>query len=349
MVGELTPVPVDPARADRDFWSRYHVLRRMRRTEMFPDDPVEPDDVTETRMKQDNPFDRNYYFEISRDGVMLGWLSGEHPTPRNAEYETNKHLFWADVYVRPEDRRQRIGARLVGAAARAMDELGATVLGLTATHDAAHAFLSWLGATAKLSEVESRLKLAEVDWEMMRRGVEDGQKRSPETRLEVYDGALPESLWEKFAEQRTILLNTMPFEDLDIGQIIVTPERLRDYLERAAATGEVLHDVITWEPDGTISAMTDITWAPYRRTLIEQQFTGVRPDARGRGLGKWIKAAMVLHVRDLYPDAEWIVTGNAGSNAPMLKINRTMGFKPYRTHSDYQVARHLLEARLRVT
>src|SRR5438093_2105 len=228
MVGELTPVPVDPARADRDFWSRYHDLRRMRLSEMFPDDPVEPDDVTETRMKQDNPFDRNYYFEVSRDGAMLGWLSGEHPTPRNAEYETNKHLFWGDVYVRPEDRRKRIGARLVG----------------------------------------------------------------------------------------------------------------------AAATGEVLHNVITWEPDGSISGMTDITWAAYRRTLIEQQFTGVRPDARGRGLGKWIKAAMVLHVRDLYPDAEWIVTGNAGTNAPMLKINRTMGFKPYRTHVDYQVARDLLEARL---
>ena len=49
--------------------------------------------------------------------------------------------------------------------------------------------MSWLGATAKLREVESRLKLAEVDWEMMRRWVEDGHKRSPETRLEIYDGA----------------------------------------------------------------------------------------------------------------------------------------------------------------
>ena len=84
---------------------------------------------------------------------------------------------------------------------------------------------------------------------------------------------------------------------------------MRHHYERLAAIGEVDHELVTWEADGTISAMTDILWAPFRRTLIEQQITGVRPDARGRGLGKWIKAAMVLHVRDLYPDAEWIVTG----------------------------------------
>jgi GNAT superfamily N-acetyltransferase len=190
------------------------------------------------------------------------------------------------------------------------------------------------------------LKLADVDWPTMRRWVEDGERRSPNTKLEVYDGPLPEELWPEFARQRTALLNTMPFDDLDIGQIIVTPERIREYQERAALMGIVEHEVLTREPDGTISAMTDVEWAPYRRTLLEQQFTGVRPDARGRGLGKWIKAAMVLHLHELYPDAEAITTGNAGSNAPMLKINRAMGFKAYRTAVDYQVSRERLEERI---
>jgi len=103
---------------------------------------------------------------------------------------------------------------------------------------------------------------------------------------------------------------------------------------------------MTREPDGVISGMTDVNWAPYRRTLIEQQFTGVLPAARGRGIGKWIKAAMLLHVRELYPDAEWVVTGNAHSNAPMLKINRTMGFKAYRTGVEYQMTRDELGARI---
>jgi mycothiol synthase len=81
--------------------------------------------------------------------------------------------------------------------------------------------------------------------------------------------------------------------------------------------------------------------------MLEQQFTGVRPDARGRGLGKWIKAAMLLHMRELYPRAEWVVTENAHSNGPMLKINRTMGFKAYREAIEYQVTRDQLQARLK--
>ena len=297
-------------------------------------------------MKRPNPFDRHHYFEVVRDGVMLGWFSGESATPDNPEYETNKHLLWGDIYVRPENRRRGLATQLLPVIAQLMDRQGSTVLGLGAHGETGHAFLKWLGSTAKLSEVESRLRLSEVDWPMMERWVEEGAKRSPQTRLDIHDGPLPEELLPVFAQQRTALLNTMPFEDLDIGQIVVTPERIRDYYEQAAATGVVMHDAIAWEPDGTISAMTDVSWAAYRRTLIEQQFTGVRPDARGRGLGKWIKAAMVLHVRDLYPDAEWIVTGNAGSNAPMLKINRTMGFKAYRTNVDYQMSRDELGARI---
>ena len=346
MVGELVPVPVDPARAASDFWSRYHVLRRLRHAEMDPDDPLEPDEVAEARMKKRSPFDEPHYFEMSREGVMISLLYLENPTPTNPEYETNKHLVWGDIYVLPDHRRRGIATSWLPVIVGLMREKGATVFSVTANRDSGFRFLESLGAEAKLKEVESRLKLAEVDWPMMRRWVEEGAKRSASTRLVVYDGPLPDDVLPAFAQARTELLNTIPFEDLDQGDIIVTPERIRYYDQVAAAIGEVVHNVITWERDGSVSAMTDVTWAPYRRTLIHQEFTGVRPDTRGRGLGKWIKAAMVLHIRDLYPDAEWITTGNAGSNAPMLKINRAMGFKPYRPSVDHQVSRDQLEARI---
>ena len=55
---------------------------------------------------------------------------------------------------------------------------------------------------------------------------------------------------------------------------------------------------------------------------------------------------MVLHIRELYPEVRVIVTENAHSNGPMLKINRTMGFQPYRTAVEYQMTREQLGARL---
>lgn len=347
MISELTPVPVEPGSADAGFWKRYHELRRVRHDELWPEDPLRPDEVVETRMKRDDPFEVHEYFEISRDGVMVSSFHGETVTPANPEYATNKHLYWADAYVRPDQRRKGVGTLWLSVLAREMDAHGCTVAGFSADHEVGHAFLEWLGAQRKLTEIESRLELAGVDWAKVERWVDEGQRRSPETRLEIHVGPLPEEMWADFAAQRTALLNTMPFEDLDLGEIIVTPERIREWNEQLAQVGVVFHTALTREPDGTISGMTDVEWAPYSRTHVQQQFTGVLPSARGRGIGKWLKAAMLLHIRELYPDALWIATGNAHSNAPMLKINQDLGFKPYRTGVEYQISREELGAKLR--
>ncbi len=342
----MVPLPIDPKAADREFWARFHELRRVRHIESRPDDPLVPDGVVEAAMTRDNPFEHHLYYEISRNGVMLGYLHLEAVTPSNPEFETNRHILWAQAYVRPERRRQGIGSLWLPVLLREAERFGSTVVEMVAEQDAGHGFLRWAGAEPKMTEIESRLKLSEVDWQALERWVAEGAARSPQTRLEIYDGPMPDASLAEYAPQLTAMLNSMPWEGLDHGDIVVTPERIRDFNERLAMVGEVPHTVLTREPDGVVSGITDVTWAPFRRSLLYQQFTGVRPDARGRGLGKWIKAAMVLHLRDLHPDLEWIVTENAHSNGPMLNINRAMGFKPYRTSIDYQLTKAALEARV---
>jgi GNAT superfamily N-acetyltransferase len=122
---------------------------------------------------------------------------------------------------------------------------------------------------------------------------------------------------------------------------------MREYYARLEIGHDQLHTILTREPDGVISAITDTSWAPHRPTIIEQRFTGVRPDARGRGLGKWIKAAMLAHVHHLHPQAEWVTTENAGSNAPMLAINKQLGFKEFRAATEYQISRDHLAERIK--
>ncbi len=345
MFGE--PAPVDPRSAGPDFWTRFHRLRRARQAEERPDEPPEPDADVEREMKRDDPFDFRHYYEVSRDGEMAGWFHGETVKPENPEHATNKHLFWADGYVMEEHRRRGIAASLVPVVADLMDGHGCSVLGLQSAQPSGRAFALWLGAAPKLVNVVSRLDLAAVDWTMLERWAEDGTRRSPQTRLEIHPGGVPESMWDDFAPQFTAMFNTMPLEELDLGDMIFTPERLRVWAERRRLSGQVLHSVLTREPDGVISGVTETLWAPYRPALVYQEFTGVRPDQQGRGLGKWIKAAMLLHLRQVYPDLRWVVTDNAQSNAAMLGINRAMGFQGFREEVDYQVSRAGLERRLR--
>jgi mycothiol synthase len=346
-MGGLVAARIDFKSARADFWKRYHEYRRVRQEESRPDDPLRPDEIEEKRLKRDNPFEIEYHYEIARDGVLLSYLSGSTIRPGTPEYETNKHLFWGDLYVRPDHRRQGIGLSWLPVVVELMDAHGCTVVGFGTEDPSGHAFLKSLGAEAKFSGAENRLKLADVDWKMVDRWIAEGPKRSPQTKLEVYHGPLPDAMLEDFAPQLTSMLNTMPFEGLDHGEIVVTPAHIRDYDAQMAITGEVLHTILSREPNGVISAITDTSWAPHRPTIIEQRFTGVRPDARGRGLGKWTKAAMLAHLHRHHPEAQWVATENAGSNAPMLAINKKLGFKQFRAGTEYQITRDGLAERVK--
>src|SRR5260370_31616075 len=88
-----------------------------------------------------------------------------------------------------------------------------------------------------MTGAENRLKLADVDWAMMRRWVEEGHSRSPETKFESYDGRLPESMLEDYAPQLSSMLNTMPWEDLDHGEIVETPAMIKERFPRVDMSG----------------------------------------------------------------------------------------------------------------
>jgi GNAT superfamily N-acetyltransferase len=338
--------PVEFKSAGRDFWGRYHEYRRLRRKESRPDDPVRPDDVEERLLKRDSPFDTQHRYEVVKDGRLVSWLSGSTSKPGAPGHESNKHLFWADLYVRPDARRRGIGSSWLPLLVELMDGHGCTVVGLYTEEPSGHAFLRWMGAEAKLSEAENRLRMADVDWTMVDRWISEGPKRSPLTKLERYEGPLPEAMLQDYAPQLSSLLNTMPFENLDYGEIVLTPDHMREYYARLEIGDDHLHTILAREPNGAISAITDMSWTPHRPTIIEQRFTGVRPDARGRGLGKWIKATMLKHVHELYPQAQWVTTQNANSNAPMLAINKKLGFKEFRAGTEYQISRDDLAARI---
>ena len=331
----------------RDFWTRYHEYRRLRHQESRPDDPLRPDDLEERLLSRESPFDLRHHYEVVRDGSLVSWFSGSTSKPGTPGHESNKHLFWSYIYVRPTARRRSIGSSWLPLLAEVMDEHGCTVVGLYAEEPSGHAFLRWMGAEAKLSEAENRLKLADVDWKLVDRWISEGPKRSPLTKLERYEGPLPQAMWQDYAPQLSSLLNTIPFENLDYGEIVLTPDHMREYYARLEIGQDQLHTILTRETDGVISAITDTSWSPHRPTIIEQRFTGVRPDARGRGLGKWIKATMLKHVHELYPQAQWVTTENAGSNAPMLAINKRLGFKEFRAGTEYQISRDNLAARIK--
>jgi mycothiol synthase len=307
---------------------------------------MRPDELEELNLRRERLFDVVYRYEISRGGTMLSWFGGGAAKPGAPGYDSNRHLFGASWSVRTDHRRRGIGSAWLPVVLELMDRHGCTVLTVESEEESGHAFLRWLGAEARYAAIENRLKLSDVDWHLVRRWIEEGPRRSPDTRLEVYDGGIPEAMWDDYAPQFSRLLNSIPLDQLDHGEFVITPAHMRDWYERMALSRERGHAMILRESDGTISGLTETSWAPYRPTLIHQMLTGVIPAAQGRGLGKWVKAAMLMHLRDLYPDARWIATDNAASNARMQAINAKLGFKRYQETVEYQISRDRLAAKV---
>jgi len=98
------------------------------------------------------------------------------------------------------------------------------------------------------------------------------------------------------------------------------------------------------EPDGAVSGQTEIIYEPEEGDRIYQGLTGVREAYRGRGLGKWLKAEMLLRVRRELPQVRIVSTWNATTNAAMLAINERLGFREHRVSEMPQVDVAAIEA-----
>ncbi len=176
---------------------------------------------------------------------------------------------------------------------------------------------------------------------MVQHWADDGPRRNPDTRLRWFGNRIDDGVIEEFCRAYTEVFNQQPWGELDVHGLVFTPETIRDAEERMVASGLEHISVVSVEPDGEISGLTEMGHFPSETTMVRQFMTGVREAHRGRGLGKWLKAEMLLRVRERYPRVEFAVTGNASSNEAMLSINERLG---YRTHRESITAQTKLDA-----
>ena len=108
--------------------------------------------------------------------------------------------------------------------------------------------------------------------------------------------------------------------------------------------GQLRVVVAVHEATGDVTALTEVVVGPSPRA--SQEDTAVVPAHRGRGLGLWVKADMLLRLRAERPTVTEILTGNATDNAYMLAINERLGFRPYRDVTGWQAGVPELAGRL---
>ncbi len=342
-------IPFDPRTAAGNEWAKYHEFRRLRHEERDPEDPILEDETVEEMLKRQGPDSEILRFAVvdtKRPECQIGWLYFRVFREDSQSYKENKHLAWVDLAVLETHRKQGIGKRLLAKVAELANERDRSVIIVWSDEDDGKRFIRAINAQVAQETRESRLYLDQVDWQMVENWVREGSSRSPNTTLHWFTNRLDEAIVEDYCRILTEVINQEPRDGLDVGDRVITPESLRVSEGRIVEAGGTLLTAITVEADGDISGLTQMGYFPDQETMVHQFMTGVKDVCRGRGLGKWLKAAMLVRVRNEFPQVKMVVTGNATSNAAMLSINERLGFKLHREGITAQITLESLESYL---
>lgn len=296
----------------------------------YPDDPPLIPEVDAEGMLQEWGDERSLLILArSAQGRLVGVGQLHYDLKQNTD---QAHL---NALVLPEVRQQGIGRLLATRLAEEALRLGRTTYTAATSSrvPAGEAFAATLAARAALPMRISELLIARLDAAQLQQWV---TRRADDVyRLHRFDYVPPHEL-ERVARVFEVM-NTAPKGELEFDDWVVTPDFVESQQKAYAAIGgKTLLYVTEHVPSSQFVAFTQVGWIPQRAALVQQWGTGVHPDHRGQGLGKWLKAALLQDLPEHNPQAVRVRTGNADVNAAMLGINVALGFAPAFSRTEWQ-------------
>jgi GNAT superfamily N-acetyltransferase len=312
-------------RQDIDALRRYWEIGKAAEDSSRPYDFFVPWETALTSYTQGRPGFRSVMLAAYVDGAMVGTASVSMPLL------DNQHLAFGDVRVAPERQRHGIGTALAARAeevargearrtlvCEAYSPIGGDGAGLLFAH-----------ALGYREALEDGMKIVDL-WEtepMWAALEQEVAARAAGYRLVAWRDAVPDEHLADFCRINETFNEEAPSGDLELEAEVWDEQRVRDSERQNLAGGRHFLAVAAIAADGTMAGLTEIMvnkHAPHRGF---QSGTLVLPEHRGHALGLAMKLANHRAARAAYPECRVLITGNAGVNVAMNKVNERLGYR----------------------
>jgi mycothiol synthase len=310
--------------------------------ETLPDDPPRPAEEYIAWIRGSAPYEHKRMWLIREGGRAIAMAELEWE-----EKKENPERAGVWVAVTASERRKGLAKELLKPAVETAKELGRTQLytWLNGGGSAHEEFARHMGARFSMNDYHNRLFIEELDRSLLDEWIARATERASDYTLEFWHGATKAGDLEQFALVMDSMNAAPRPEEWEDEKY--TPEQVRGFEERWLAAGfELWRFVARHKPTGEIAGYTGMFPNPWRPEFADQGDTGVLKKHQNKGLGRWLKAAMLVKLLDDRPKTRWVDTGNATTNKPMLAINNALGFRPVETWATWLHKADALASRL---
>jgi len=196
--------------------------------------------------------------------------------------------------------------------------------------------LAHIGGKLCTKWTESKLILSDINPDLLKKWIDQADHEN--YQMLFIEGSIPDLLHEKYAKLVETFYNTRPKDDLEREDRVITAEKVKkenEWYEKQEI--ERWTFLLEHKNSGELAGYSEIQFDIEDNEAAEQQSTTVLPNHRKHGLGRWLKAAMLLKMLNEKPQIKKITTGTTLSNIGMNKINEDLGFKVYLGWNAWQI------------
>jgi GNAT superfamily N-acetyltransferase len=334
----------DARTACRAQWDQFHAYRRARYEETWPDEPIISDSETEEDERDSDPHGEHLRWVAVKQGGIVGSVASylQYPdSPGFAECARFLHAYGA---VLKPWRGRGIGTSLLAQVHELMLAHAKTILTLSTDESDGHGFLRHIGASEKTRWFENRLLLQEFDWGAAEQWEAAALASLPGASFVHYGPRVSNETYSALTPLLEQLWEDVPADQLEHAPIRFEMSEIKEWQRQLDRIGGAEHLIVLRDGDGSPVGITEVTWDSRMPDCVYQLLTGVRRDKRGVGCATALKAAMLREIRKSYPSVSKVITHNGQSNAPMVAINKKLGFKIHRQGGIYQIDRDSIGA-----